>query len=129
MNNLRIEFSIFGDIIIFEDLNTICDTLPTKCHKKGDKLNYATAKEDSWNLVYISSENEEIESLIWPLIQKLGNRATLIRRYCTKNNLQVKLFICFRINKKYVPSIYFSKKTIQFFNKIGLEVDFDLYFE
>lgn len=126
MNDLRIDFSIFGDDVNFEEVNSLCDTLPTNCHKKGDKLRYTVAKEDCWSLVFNSTDAEDLESLIGELMQKLNHRTELIQDYCNRYNLHIKLFICLRLINKISPSIYFSKNTIDFFNKVGLDVDFDL---
>lgn len=126
--NVKVEFSIFGDVF---DPNTITETLlitPTRTWVKGDNIRgNLFRKETCWELATDYEESLDINDQIDKIKALIKNKKEEIRKLIRQNKLECRFDVVINIEKNEKPAMYLNKETIKFFYDFGAQFDIDLY--
>lgn len=122
------EFSLFGDDF---DLTYVTEQLgvkPTRSYNKGDPTrNKNKYIETVWDLSTDYEKTFDINEPLEKLINKIKGMEDKIVKIQSKFNIKCQICIVISMYADNMPSMYFSKETIAFFNSINADVAFDNY--
>jgi hypothetical protein len=127
---MKVILSIFGDVFRLEDINNIVKMSPTSFWQKGDivpHMNKTLARLETCWEYSIESETLFFEEISDILIEKFSRSLKDLAFYVEQNNLAVKVDIVVKIENGQLPSVFLNRRFLELINKLGAEIDLDLY--
>lgn len=123
-------FSIVCDERLdMSDLTNILKIKPTNLWKKNDTSSHGITRKDScWSFEtgYIPIIN--VDELLTDIYNIFSKKSTEIVKYInSNNNISTCLNIVIKMNNKETPGFTINNNTISFLNKVGAEIDVDMY--
>jgi len=132
------ETSVYAELTISRDdfdpyaLTQILNIQPTAIYKKGEPAKYGSNRIltfNSWVLKTPEEESSDIDIQMDKLIQLIGKQISMLQTL-KHESPQYELRVCIVIYSKnnLLPGMLLSTRHINFLNKIGADIDFDIYF-
>ena len=124
---IKIDFSIVGEHIDFEDITLSIGITPTNTREKEDYKIKEYAK-DSWSLSTGYINAMEISSVFESLINGLFGKEDIINRLIDKYSLEPLFIVVIKADLDNRPEFILCSKCIKFASAVGADIHFDLYF-
>ncbi len=124
---VKVYFSISSQSYDLDFVSEELNIRPTCLYRIGEKQTYKPAIENSWSLGTEYEESLDISEQLGKVMRLLYNKENKLIQLKEKFELHYKIFIVIKMYSEQTPSVFLSKKEIDFASKIGAEFDFDMY--
>jgi hypothetical protein len=126
------EFSLFGDDFDLTYVTELLGLEPTRSYKKGEQTRSrgnGSNKfiETVWEISTKYENTFDINEPLAKLIDLISGLEDKIVEIQNKFNIKCQICIIISMYADNMPSMYFNKETISFFNSIKADVAFDNY--
>jgi hypothetical protein len=132
MTQIKLLFSIFGDLFNPETLSDILKISPIAFWSKGDLVPNRNIelvrKETCWEYSTGFIQTLNFEDVSVQFIKLINPNIHLLEKYIGENKLQTKIDIVVEIVNDEKPSLYIGKDFIELLVRINGEIDIDLYY-
>lgn len=125
---MKLELSIYGKDFYPNILTKKLEIVPTEVWTLGDDSQSYNAKrkETAWNYT-IELETLFLEDLTDNILEVFYQKRTLIKDFVDRYSLGTRIQIYAEFEQESAPSIYQSKKFIEFAKEISADIDIDLF--
>ncbi|MEM0942267.1 MAG: DUF4279 domain-containing protein [Bacteroidota bacterium] len=135
---IKLILVIFGEYFPLDELTELIKVTPTQSWTKGDKilLHQGLIRKNSKNRVRQETVWEfstgfiktlDSEDVFLQFEKKFKNKLSVLSQYICKNKLKAVIDIVVEIADEEKPSVHFNKQIIKMCDKLGAEIDIDLY--
>lgn len=135
---IKLILVIFGDYFPLNELTELVKITPTQTWTKGDEIPSHTGlvrkdiknhvrQETVWEFSTGFIKTLDSEDVFFQFEKKFENKLSVLSRYIRENELEAVVDIVVEIADEEKPSIHFNKQIIKLCDKLGAEIDIDLY--
>lgn len=124
---VKVYFSISSKIYDLDFISQELNLKPSRVYKIGQKQTYKLATENFWHLDTEYEESLDVSEQLEKIIRVLYNKSDKLVLLKEEFDLYYKFSIVIKMFTKQTPSIFLSKKEIDFASKVGADFDFDMY--
>ena len=135
---IKLIMVIFGQYFQLDELTELVEITPTQSWTKGDKipLHQGLVRKDKENRVRQETVWEfstgfiktlDFEDVSSQFEKKFENKLSVLGNYIFENKLEAAVDVVVEIADEEKPSIHFNIQIIEICNKLGAEIDIDLY--
>lgn len=128
-NEIMVEFSIYNySEIDHNGISKIIGVEPTKSWNIGDEIRKGLyRKENAWIYTNGYTNGVNVEDEINVLLKILEPNINRLSNYIGINNLNSKFDVVLKFEKRNVPSFFISRAFIEMCNKLGAEIETDIF--
>jgi hypothetical protein len=131
MTQIKLIFSIYGDLLNAMIVSEITKLQPTEFWSKGDLIpnrkNGLLRKETSWQFSSGFIQTTSFEDVSNPFIESIKPNLDMLAKYISENNLETKVDVVIEILNNEKPSLYIDKNFLEILLRLNGEIDVDLY--
>lgn len=132
-NEVKVYFALKGDDFDPDEFTRQSGLTPTAVFRKGEPGRYVDKyKFSNWEIStdWIANDVLLIDEIVDELIERIEDGAESIAKAVADFNVYAILEVVLRISMDEnlsTPSLGFSSKAIAFLNRVGAEIDVDIY--
>lgn len=131
MTQIKIIFSIFGNLIDVDVISNILKLTPTSFWQKGDIIpdlkKRLVRKESCWEYSIGFIQTYHFEDVSEKFMELIKPHIQLIENYIKENNLQTKIDVVVEIVNEETPSLSIGMELMELIVRLNGSIEIDLY--